>query len=258
VELFARQVLPVFVAAATAIGAWDLLVRVTDAPRYLLPAPAEVARTAWEGRSLLARHLVATLEIAVAGFCIGVVFGVGIAIALSLSTMLRRAVEPVLIASQAIPPVVFAPVLIATLGFALWSKVLVVAVGAFFPVAVSAIGAMRTADRYLIDLMVAMGASPLAVLRRVRLPAAAPAIAAGARVSATYVMFSAIIAEWMGSSMGLGVYLQRSQAAYRTDQIFAAVFVIAALGVLLFWLASLLEGLVLARFRPAPSRKAHL
>ena len=101
-----------------------------------------------------------------------------------------------------------------------------------------------------------MGASRFSeLLRRVRLPGAVPGIVAGARVSASYVVFSAIIAEWMGSSIGLGVYLQRSQASYRMDQLFAAVAVIAVLGMLLFWLSSLIGNVVLTRSRSTSERK---
>lgn len=254
-RLLTRQILPVILAVIGAVVLWDLLVRVTDAPTYLIPAPAEVWAAAWGDRALLGEHLLATVKIAVTGFALGAALGIGIAVVLGLSDTARRAAEPILIASQAIPPVVFAPVLIAAMGFGAWPKVLVVTLGAFFPVAISASAAMRDADRYLVDLMASMGASRFTVLRRVRLPGAIPGVVAGARVSASYVVFSAIIAEWMGSSVGLGVYLQRSQASYRMDQLFAAVAVIAILGVLLFWLASLIGELVLARSRSTLNRK---
>ncbi len=254
--LLTRRALPVLLAVLAAVTAWDLLVRITDAPAYLLPAPARVWEAGWGDRSLLAEHLAATARIAVIGFGLGALLGVGTSVLLTLVGPLRRALEPLLIASQAIPPVIFAPILIAAMGFGAWPKILVVTLGAFFPVAIAASSAMRDADRHLVDLLVSMGASRWTVLRRVRLPGAIPGVVAGAKVSASYVVFSAIIAEWMGSSIGLGVYLQRSQAGYRMDQLFAAVAVIAALGVLLFWLSSLVGDLVLARSRSTPDRKA--
>lgn len=248
---FTRQILPVLLAVIGVVVLWDLLVRITGVPDYLLPAPAQVWQAAWNDRTLLGEHLLATVQIAVAGFVVGAVFGIGIAIALTLSDSARRAVEPILIASQAIPPVIFAPIVIAAMGFGAWPKILVVTLGAFFPIVISAAAAMRAADRDLVDLLVSMGASRDTVLSRVRLPGAVPGIVAGAKVSASYVVFSAIIAEWMGSSVGLGVYLQRSQASYRMDQLFAAVAVIAVLGVLLFWITALLGERVLARTRSA-------
>ena len=254
-RLVTRQILPVLLAVTGAVLVWALLVRVTDAPAYLLPSPTDVWRAGWGDRGLLGTHLLATLRIALAGFALGAGCGVAVGILLGISGTLRRAAEPLLIASQAIPPVVFAPILIALLGFGPFPKILVVMLGAFFPIAISASAAMREADRYLVDLMVSMGSSRWTVLRRVRLPGAVPAIVAGAKVAASYVVFSAIIAEWMGSSVGLGVYLQRSQASYKMDQLLAAVGVIAVLGVLLFWLSSLLGDLVLARSRSTRNRK---
>ncbi|GAA2840786.1 NitT/TauT family transport system permease protein [Leucobacter komagatae] len=254
-RILTRQILPVFLAVAGLVLAWGLLVRFTGVPAYLIPSPSSVWAAGWGDRALLGSHLAATLKIALSGFALGALGGVAIGIALGLSATLRRAAEPLLIASQAIPPVVLAPILISAMGFGAFPKILVVALGAFFPIAISASAAMRDADRYLVDLLVSMGASPFTVLRRVRLPGAIPAIVAGAKVAASYVVFSAIIAEWMGSSIGLGVYLQRSQASYRMDQLFAAVGVIAVLGVLLFWLASLIGDTVLARFRSTPNRK---
>lgn len=250
-----RQILPVLLTIIGAVVLWDLLVYITNAPDYLLPAPASVWQAAWVHRALLGTHLLATLKIAVAGFALGTALGVGIAVLLGLSHTLRRAIEPILIASQAIPPVIFAPILIAAMGFGAWPKILVVTLGAFFPVAISAGAAMRDVDRYLVDLLTSMGASRFTMLRRVRLPGAVPGIVAGARVSASYVVFSAIIAEWMGSSIGLGVHLQRSQASYRMDQLFAAVAVIAVLGMLLFWLSSLIGNVVLTRSRSTSERK---
>lgn len=244
-----RQILPATAAVLGLIVLWSLLVRLTGVPGYLLPAPERVWQVGWADRALIGHHLAATVRIALTGFALGTTLGVLVAIGLTLSNTLRRATESLLIASQAIPPVIFAPILIAALGFGAWPKILVVTLGAFFPVAISAGVAMRHADRTLVDLLTSMGAGRLTVLRRVRLPGAVPSIVAGAKISASYVVFSAIIAEWMGSSVGLGVYLQRSQASYRMDQLFAAVGVIAALGVLLFWASALVGDLVLARNR---------
>ncbi|MBO1902094.1 ABC transporter permease [Leucobacter weissii] len=241
-----RQILPVAGAVVGVVLLWGLLVWVTGVPAYLVPAPWQVWEAGWDDRGLIGEHLLATLRIAVAGFALGVALGIGMAVLLTLSDLLRRGTEPLLIASQAIPPVIFAPIVIAVLGFGDWPKILVVMLGAFFPVAISASVAMRDADRTLVELLTSMGASRGTVLRRVRLPGSVPGIVAGAKISASYVVFSAIVAEWMGSSVGLGVYLQRSRAGYQTDQLFAAVGVIALLGVLLFWLAALAGELVLA------------
>lgn len=248
--------LPVLLTVFGALLLWHLLVRVTGVPDYLLPAPARVWQVVWNDRDLLGEHLLATANIAVSGFILGAVLGTGIAVVLMLSATVRRGVEPILIASQAVPPVVFAPIVIAVMGFGPWPKILVVTLGAFFPVVISVGAAMRNVDRDLIDLLVSMGASRFTVLRRIRLPGSVPGVVAGMKVSASYVVFSAIIAEWMGSSIGLGVYLQRSQASYRMDQLLAAVGLIAALGVLLFWITAVIGDRALAATRSNSARTA--
>lgn len=254
-KFLTRQALPLILTCITVLVLWDLASRKTSVPAYLLPTPASVWESAWDGRALLGMHIRATLKIAISGFALGTLLGICIAVALGLSHTLRRAVEPILIISQAIPPIIFAPILISAMGLGAWPKILVVALGAFFPVAISSGAAMRAVNQHFIDLLTSMGASRLVVLRRVRLPGAVPGIVAGARVSATYVIFSAIIAEWMGASVGLGVYMQRSQASYQMDQLFGAVAVIAMLGVALFWLSTFIGDLVVSRSRSSSKRK---
>lgn len=254
-QRFTTQILPVLLAVIVAVALWDLLARIPAVPDYLLPSPWQVWQAADADRELILGHLLATGQLAVSGFAIGVVLGILVAILLALSNPLRRAIEPLLIASQAIPPVIFTPILIAALGLGAGPKILVVTLGAFYPVAISASIAMREIPAHLIDLVRAMGASRLTVLRRVRLPGAVAGIVAGAKVSASYVVFSAIIAEWMGSSIGLGVYLQRSQASYQMDQLFAAVAVIAVMGVLLFWATALIGDSALSRFRASAAQQ---
>ncbi|MFV0433402.1 MAG: ABC transporter permease [Leucobacter sp.] len=242
-----RQLVSAVAALVAVLAVWQTLVLVVSPPPYLLPAPARVAEALWDDRALIAEHFAATGGIAVAGLALGIAVGVLAAVVMTLAEPLRRLAEPILVASQAIPPVIFTPLLIVLLGLGPFPKILVVALGAFFPVAIGTAAAMRNADAYLVDLLASMGASRGLILRRVRLPSSVPNLVASAKVSASYAVFSAIVAEWMGSSAGLGVYLQRSQASYQTEQIYAAVVVIAAFGILLFWVASGLGSLVLAR-----------
>lgn len=250
-----RQALPVVLALAAALLVWELVVRYSGVPAYLVPAPESVWQAVWNDREALATHLASTLRIALIGFTLGVLLGIAVAMVLGVVDPLRRAVEPLLIASQAVPAVIIAPLLIAVMGFGMVPKLIVVTLGSFFPVAVSATLAIRDAPPTLIDLLHSMGAGRWVVLRRVRLPGAIPGVVSGAKVAASYVIFGAIVAEWMGSSVGLGVYLQRSQASYQMHQMYGAVGVIALLGVLLFWSVSLIGNAVLSRHRFTLDRK---
>ncbi|MBT1018129.1 ABC transporter permease [Canibacter sp. lx-72] len=252
---FMRQYLPAFVAVLLVILAWDLVTRFSDLPEYLLPSPGRVAAVLYEDYAVLAPHLKSTLFIATAGFIVGAVQGVVVSMLFGLVDPLRRALEPLLVATQAIPPVIIAPLVITLYGFGVYPKITVVALTVFFPIVIGGAQALRNADSAKINLLRAMGANRFQMLWWVRFPSAFPALIAGLKISASYVVFSAIVAEWMGSTAGLGVYLQRSQASYQTAQMFAAVILIAVTGLILFTVVSLIGNLILRKTRQLSSRK---
>ncbi|MEM8903981.1 MAG: ABC transporter permease [Actinomycetota bacterium] len=239
------RIAPVVVALVALVVAWDLGVRLFDPEPWLVPPPGDVVDAFWRTRSVLDDHVRATMTEALLGLLLGSFAGAVLALALSLSAPVRRAVQPLLVVSQSVPMVVLAPILIVWFGFGTGPRVAVVALIAFFPVAISTLDSLLGADAELVELFRGLGAGRLTTLWRVRLPAAGPGFFAGMKVSAAYAMFGAVIAEWMGASVGLGVYLQRSQASFRTDQLFAAVIVIAAASMALFGLVSLAARLAL-------------
>ncbi len=229
-----RVALPPVTAVVAAVVAWHVAVTVLDVPDYQVPTPGEVWSAGWRTRDPLGGHLRATLGVALVGLGAGAAAGVLLAVVLAVSTPLRRAAEPILVVSQSVPAVVLAPLFAVWFGFGSGPKVLVVALVAFFPIAISTLEGLRGADPDLVELLRGLGAGRVDTLRRVRIPAALPGFFAGARVAAAYAVFGAVVAEWMGASEGLGVYLQRSQASFRTAQIFAAVGLVAVAGIVLF------------------------
>jgi ABC-type nitrate/sulfonate/bicarbonate transport system permease component len=216
------------------LAAWEVAVRVLAVPAYLLPAPSHVALAAADLRAALPGHVTATVVTAVLGLVTAAAAGVALAVALTALPLLRRVLAPLLVASQTIPMIVLAPLLIAWFGFGLAPKVLVVALVCFFPIAVSTAEGIAGADRDLIDLVRSMGAGRRALLRHVLLPAAAPGFFAGLTVAATYAMVGAVIAEWMGASAGLGLLLTRSAASFRIDQVFVGIALIALVSIALY------------------------
>lgn len=229
-----------FVAAVvgTVVG-WAAYVELSGVEPYLVPSPGQVVEAGWRTREVLIDHLQITLAEAFIGFAAGTAIGLALAVVLVVVEPLRRAVQPLLVISQSVPPMILAPLFIVWFGFGLFPKILVVSLIALFPVTIAAVDGMRSADPELVDLLRGLGAGRFEVLRRVRFPAALPEIVAGAKVGASYAVFGAVIGEGFGASRGLGVYLNRSQASYRTDQIFAAVVLMAVAGVILFGLVSL-------------------
>jgi putative hydroxymethylpyrimidine transport system permease protein len=224
---------------------WEGAVRVLATPAYLLPAPTEVAGALVSDASTIAGHAAATAVTALVGLSLGAVAGVGLAIVMTASDSVRSALYPLVVVSQSIPMVVLAPLFVVWFGFGLLPRVLVVALVSFFPIAVATVGGLLAADRDQVDLVRAMGGTRAEVTRHVLVPGALPSLMTGLKVAASYAMFGAVVGEWIGASAGLGLYLERSRASFATDQMFAAVAVIAVVSVALVGFVFLAERVLL-------------
>ena len=161
------------------------------------------------------------------------------------SAFARRAVYPIVVVSQNVPLIVLAPLLVIWFGFGMAPKVLVVAIAGFFPIAVNTVDGLRGADREMVDLVRSMGASRGQVLRAVLIPSAVPSFFAGLKISAAYAVIGAVIGEWVGASSGLGLFITRSQTAFRVDRVFVAIALIATLSIALFALVHVAERLAM-------------
>ena len=219
--------------------AWELAVRLLEVPTYLVPAPTQIWRAALEVRAVLPRHLRTTLIEALAGLALAAVFGVALAAAMVGVRPLRRMLYPLLVISQNVPLVVLAPLIVVWFGFGMAPKILVVAAVCFFPIAVNTTEGLLAADRDLLELVRSMGGSRWQTLRVVRLPSALPAFFSGLKIGGTYAVLAAVIGEWVGASSGLGLFITRAQTSFRTDRVFVAVVVIAAVSIALFALVEL-------------------
>ncbi len=224
---------------AALVAGWEVAVRVLDVAPYILPAPSRIWDAFLRTRGTLPEHIITTLREAVLGIGYGAAVGAGLAVALAGVPLLRRVLYPVLVTSQTIPMIVLAPILIVWFGFGETPKVVLVALWVFFPVTVSMTDGLLGADRELIGLVRSMGGTRWDVLRHVLIPSALPALFAGLKISATYSVAAAVIAEYMGAQSGLGLYISRSAASFRTDQMFVAIGIIAAASIALFTLVHL-------------------
>lgn len=235
----ARHVLPPALVVAILIGGWETWVRLADVDPAVLAPPSRVATALFETRGVLLGHTATTLAETAIGLAVGAAVGVLIALLIASVPMARRAVEPLLVVLQTIPPIVLAPILVLSLGFGWAPRIVVVVLTVFFPVAVAATGALLGADRDRIDLVRSFGGTRFDVLRHITFPGALPAIFDGLRVSAAYAVAAAAIAEQIGGARsGLGLYIARSQRSFRADQVLAGVVVIAALSLLVYGLVS--------------------
>jgi len=246
----ARRALPVVVAVAALLAVWQTVVATGDVAPRLLPSPARVAQQAWAQRDLVAAHAGATLTVTAVGFTTSVVVAALLAVTLDLAPRLRAGVVPLLVASQTVPVLVVAPLLVLWFGFGLAPKVLVVVLVTFFPIAIGLVEGFGAAGPRASALLRTMGASRWQEFRYVRLPAAMPRFFTALRIGVTYAVVGAVVAEYAGAVSGLGTYMTMQRAAFRTDLVLAAVGVCAALTLLLYALTCAVERLVVPWARP--------
>jgi putative hydroxymethylpyrimidine transport system permease protein len=231
--------------ALAMIGAWEVIVRVANIPAYLLPAPSGVVvalKQDWT--RYLAPAMWVSLREVLIGFAIAAVLGIGLAIVLHLFGPLRRAVYPLLIASQTIPIVVLAPILVILLGYGIAPKLVIVALICFFPIVVNGLDGLRSVDDDFIRMMRTLDGGRWAIFRRIEFPAALPLIFSGLRIAATFAAIGAVFGEWSGASAGLGFVMLEATPNLQTARIFAAILILTLIALLLFGVVSLLERLL--------------
>jgi len=246
-----RQSGPPAALIALFIVLWQVAVVVGRVPEWLLPAPARILQTMWEVAPALVPHVGQTLLETFWGLLLSLATGIILAFAIDLSPLLRRALYPLLVASQTIPIIALAPLLVVWFGFGMVSKVVVVALVCFFPIAINTADGLRATDPEHVALLRAMGARRGQIFRVVRLPSALPPFFSGLRIAVTYGVIGAVIAEWIGASQGLGIYMIRSANAFRTAQLFTAIAVASLLSIALFLLVSGLERALLPWYHTA-------
>ena len=238
-----RQYLPALLLLTALLGLWELLVALLDTEPWLLPAPSRIWEAFVGTRTLLPAHIRTTTLEALAGLVLAATLGAALAVLITSVALVRRVLYPLVVVSQTIPMIVLAPLLIIWLGFGMAPKIVVVALVGFFPIVVSTVDGLDGADPEMVALIRSMGASRVEELRRVLFPAAIPAFFAGLKIAAAYAIIGAVIGEWVGAREGLGIFITRSQASFRTDQIFVAIVVIALLSITLFAVVHLLARL---------------
>ncbi|HWM62978.1 MAG TPA: ABC transporter permease [Solirubrobacterales bacterium] len=241
-----RWVLPVLVLAAL-IGAWQVAASsgaIADAlglEPFLVPSPSEIADALWESRSLLAENAWVTLREILLGLLCALAAGLGFAVLLHLSETLRRAFYPLIVASQTIPILAIAPILIVWFGFGIGPKLAIVALICFFPITVNTLDGLRSVDPEATKMMRTLDASRWQILRRVEAPTALPYVFSGAKIAAVIAPIGALFGEWVGSDAGLGHLILQDNAQLETARMFAAVAVLATIALALFGLLALAE-----------------
>jgi ABC-type nitrate/sulfonate/bicarbonate transport system permease component len=243
---WAGRLLPPIVFSALVLCGWQLVVTLGDLRETILPRPTVVASHIYDERTLLLDNAWVTLKEILVGFALALVVGLTLAILISASGLIERAVYPWMIASQMVPIVAIAPLLVLWFGFDLTPKVLVVALVCFFPLTVNTVDGLRAPPVEMIRLMRTLGAGRVKIFRTVHVPAALPFVFSGAKVAIAFATLGAVFGEWVGASDGLGYMILTLNNQSATADVFGAVFALSLLGIALFGLVALLERVVLA------------
>jgi len=222
-------VLRIVAPLVSILALWYLAIYFSALPAFVIPRPERVLQTLFNDRSFITVHLVETLKVAIIGFILANVVGIGLAVLFQAFPIGRQVIMPAAITLRNMPYVALVTVLVLAFGDSLGSKVTIVVLAGFFPVLVNTSRGLQAADPVALDRMRVLNASWLEVFLHVRLPYAVPFIISAQEITGSGSIIVAIAAEWMISSTGLGYIINRAMQQYRGDQVYAVAFLAALL-----------------------------
>lgn len=225
------------------LGLWELLVRQWGLSALVLPAPSAIAQSLWTGLAsgYFWPHIWSTLQALLLGLAAGSAVGLLAGMALAEWALLERVLKPYVVVSQVVPKLALAPLFVLWFGFGMLPTVLITALICFFPLMENTLTGLRQVDASRLQLFRMLGATRLQTLLRLKLPTGLPAILAGLRVAVVLALVGAVVAEFMGASRGLGAVVIAAQGMMDTTLMFAALVLIAAMGLLLYQACLVLE-----------------
>lgn len=223
------------------IALWEVAVRASGLSELIVVGPAAVVETLATETDIFASAIATTASEALIGLLLACIAGVLVGALLHLSPLLRDATLPVVIASQAVPSVVLAPLMVIAFGFGMQTKVFIVAIACFFPVVIGTFDGLRSADPQLVQLMRSLDAGRARILRLAEFPAALPRILSGVKLAATWAFIAAVFAEYAGATNGLGYLIARGTPTFDTARVYGAILVLTLGSLLLYGLVSLIE-----------------
>jgi NitT/TauT family transport system permease protein len=226
---------------------WQIATMIFQLPRYLLPSPLQVGSEIVDKASLLAEHGLVTLAEIVAGFGLSIIVGIPLAVMMTYSRTIERALYPLLVGSQTIPKVALAPLFMVWLGFGLAPKVVMTYMISVFPIIIGAVIGLISIENELLSLARSMGASNWQVFWKIRFPNALPSVFGGLKVAITLAVVGAVVAEFVGADKGLGYLIQVANGHIDTTLLLAAVVIISAIGILLYLIVEQVEFLLAKR-----------
>lgn len=224
---------------------WQIFSSTGIIPSFMLPSPVQVVKAFISDFPLLMQHAKVTLTEAFLGLFLGVLLGFIVAVVMDRYQLAYKSIYPILVITQTIPTVAIAPILVLWLGYGMLPKITLIIITSFFPITIGLLDGFKSADPDALNLMKAMGASRMQRFHHIKLPSSLSHFFAGLRISVSYSIIGAVVAEWLGGFSGLGVYMTRVRKSYSFDKMFAVIFFISIISLLLMMSVSLLQKAVM-------------
>jgi len=234
-----------FIVIIAILILWQILSATGVVPKFMLPSPVDVVMAFIGDFPLLMQHAATTLTEAFLGLMIGTLSGFVIAVIMDHYPIAYKSVYPLMVLTQTVPTVAIAPLLVLWMGYGLLPKVTLIVLTTFFPIAIGLLDGFHTVDHDSINLLKAMGANRLQVFTHIKLPSSLSHFFAGLKISVSYSVVAAVISEWLGGFYGLGVYMTRVRKSYSFDKMFAVIFFISLISLLLMLGVTLLKDAVM-------------
>lgn len=228
-------------AIAIILFVWQAASSTGLVPKFMLPSPVDVVKAFASDFPLLMDNARVTLVEAFAGLFMGILIGFLMAVAMDRFRCVYQAFYPLIVLTQTVPTIAIAPLLVLWFGYEMMPKVILIIIVTFFPITVSLLDGFRAADKDTISLLRSMGASKMQIFWFVKFPGSLNQFFASLRISVSYAVVGAVISEWLGGFNGLGVYMIRVKKAFSFDKMFAVIFLISAISLMLMWAVNLLQ-----------------
>ncbi|MCK9557458.1 MAG: ABC transporter permease [Candidatus Cloacimonetes bacterium] len=224
---------------------WQFVSSTAKIAFWIVPGPKAVLDVFVHNSDLIWHHLKPTLLEAVTGLLISIVLGSATAILMDASKLFKQIIYPYLLVSQTVPIIAVAPIIIIWFGYGVSAKIFTVILVCFFPIVLGLFEGFQQVSVDQLRLMKALGATGYKCFRYLKLPAGLPGFFTGLKLAATYSVMGAVIGEWLGGKAGLGIYMTRATKSFHTAHVFAVIFVIILLSMLLFGIVALLDRIFL-------------
>lgn len=220
---------------------WQILSSTGVVPKFMLPSPVDVVTAFIDDFPLLMEHAETTLTESFLGLIIGTVFGFVIAVIMDCFPIVYKSIYPILILTQTVPTVAIAPLLVLWMGYGILPKITLIVITTFFPIAIGLLDGFNAVDHDALNLLKAMGANRAQCFIHIKFPSSLSHFFSGLRISVSYSVVGAVISEWLGGFKGLGVYMTRVRKSYSFDKMFAVIFFISFISLVLMFGVTLLK-----------------